>query len=140
MDWVLLGFAVVTPMSVTIGLAFRRREDALVNIARFKSLAFQIYLAHSSWDWGTSSSGRLDARTEMEWLKHSDDVLALIMCQCDYLCRFLTLPCSSRSRHRVTHAGIMEASRTVDASYKLCDEMVPVSFTKLSLLTGMFCF
>mmetsp|Transcript_2551 Transcript_2551/g.3969 ORF Transcript_2551/g.3969 Transcript_2551/m.3969 type:complete len:421 (+) Transcript_2551:246-1508(+) len=135
MDWVLLGFAVVTPMSVTIGLAFRRREDALVNVARFKALAFQIYLAHSSWDWGTSVSGRLDVRTEMEWLKHSDDVLALIMCQCDYLCRFLTLPCSSRSRHRVTHAGIMEASRTIDASYKLCDEMVPVSFTKLSLLT-----
>ena len=45
MDWVILGFAVVTPMSVSIGIAFRRREEALVDISRIRSFAYQIYLA-----------------------------------------------------------------------------------------------
>ena len=50
MDWVLLGFAVVTPLSLAIGIAFRRRERALIDIARFRSFSYQIYLAHSLWD------------------------------------------------------------------------------------------
>ena len=66
MDWVLLGFAVVTPLSLAIGIAFRRRERALIDIARFRSFSYQIYLAHSLWDWGKPPNGR--AATNCDWL------------------------------------------------------------------------
>ena len=49
MDFVVLGFAVVTPLTVTITLAFQRRERALYEISRIRSLCFQIYLAHAIW-------------------------------------------------------------------------------------------
>jgi len=51
MDWIVLGFAVVTPNTVTIRMAFQRRERGLYEISRVRSLCFQIYLAHSIWDW-----------------------------------------------------------------------------------------
>ena len=66
MDWVLLGFAVVTPLSLAIGIAFRRRERALIDIARFRSFSYQIYLAHALWDWGKPpNNGR--AATNCDW-------------------------------------------------------------------------
>ena len=37
MNWVLLSFAVITPMSASIGMAFARREQALVHLAVLKS-------------------------------------------------------------------------------------------------------
>ena len=43
--------AVVTPITVSIGMAFRRREQALYQITRIRSFSFQIYLAHAIWDW-----------------------------------------------------------------------------------------
>ena len=51
MDWFLLGFAVITPMSMSIGFAFKRREEALLDIARYKSYVYQIYLSQCLWDW-----------------------------------------------------------------------------------------
>lgn len=44
MDWILLGFAVITPLSLSVGIAFRRRDRALVEIAKFKSFSFQLFL------------------------------------------------------------------------------------------------
>ena len=44
MDWVLLGFAVITPLSLAFGMAFTRREKALVEIAKFRSFSFQLYM------------------------------------------------------------------------------------------------
>ena len=35
LDWVLLGFAVITPLSLSVGIAFRRRERALVRSQGF---------------------------------------------------------------------------------------------------------
>jgi len=130
MDWILLGFAVVTPMSVSIGLAFRRREHALHQLASFRATAWQIYLAHSCWDWGSagrSSSGR-------NWLRHADQVLLELIGMGDELRRFLTLPTMSRARHRVTRAGRREANRTVNVAYRVLHSLYTLRIQRLTLL------
>ena len=43
--------AVITPITVSIGISFRRREHALFHISRVRSFAFQMYLAHAIWNW-----------------------------------------------------------------------------------------
>jgi hypothetical protein len=47
----LVSTAVVTPITVSIGMAFRRRELALFQISQVRSFSFQIYLAHAIWNW-----------------------------------------------------------------------------------------
>lgn len=96
MDWVLLGFAVITPLSLSVGIAFRRRERALIDIARFRSFAYQLFLAHCIWDWGEPPDGR--CASEIDWVEHADEVLNELVSIGDELCRFLTLPTASRSR------------------------------------------
>jgi hypothetical protein len=54
MNWVLLSFAVITPISSVIGMTFTRREAALADIARLKSTFIEILIAHAIWDRGTS--------------------------------------------------------------------------------------
>ena len=51
MDYVILAFAVTSPIAAAIGMAFTRRERALFEIADFQSFAHQLYMAHSLWDW-----------------------------------------------------------------------------------------
>jgi hypothetical protein len=100
MNWILLTFAIVTPMSASIGMAFARREKALTYIAALRSLFFSLYQAHASWDWGTSvPTGR--AQSKVNWLQHSDAVLRDISQIGDDLTRYLTMPSTSRARHRV---------------------------------------
>lgn len=99
MDWVLLGFAVVTPLSLTIGIAFKRRERALIEIAKFRSFAFQLLLAHCVWDWDVTGKEKGRAGTTFDWVGHADDVLTELIAIGDELCRFLTLPTTSRSRY-----------------------------------------
>lgn len=96
MDWVLLSFAVITPLSLSIGIAFRRRELALIEIAKFRSNAFQIFIAHCIWDWDFPPDGK--AGSSINWVEHADDVLRELIAIGDELCRFLTLPTTSRSR------------------------------------------
>ena len=51
MNWVLLSFAVITPMSTSIGLAFTRREFALRLVSQVRSSLLSIYSANIYWDW-----------------------------------------------------------------------------------------
>lgn len=51
MTWVLLSFAVITPISSTITMAFRRREAALVEIALLRATFSELFTAHALWDW-----------------------------------------------------------------------------------------
>ncbi|KAI2499985.1 hypothetical protein MHU86_14508 [Fragilaria crotonensis] len=100
MNWTLLSFAIVIPMSSSISMAFTRREKALTSIAALRSLLFSIYQAHASWDWGTSlPTGR--TQSKVDWLQHSDDVLKDIMAMSHDLTRYLTMPSTSRARHRI---------------------------------------
>jgi hypothetical protein len=104
MDWILLSFATVTPMSASIGMAFTRREKALVHIATIRSFFFGLYQAHCAWDWGNlPTTGRF--KSEVDWLEHSDSYLSEIVNINDELCRYLTLPSTSRARHRMMPGG-----------------------------------
>ena len=136
MDWVLLGFAVVTPLSLAIGIAFRRRERALIDIARFRSFSYQIYLAHSLWDWGKPPNGR--AATNCDWLKHTDAVLEQLIGIGDELTRFLTLPTYTRTRHRMMRIGRREAAKTVEVAYRLFDSLYTQRIMKLTMLVEAF--
>ena len=116
MDWVLLGFAVITPLSLSVGIGFRRRERALIEIARFRSFAYQLFIAHCVWDWGVPPEGKASA--DIDWVEHSDTVLRELISIGDELCRFLSLPTSSRSRHRMTKSGRREAARTAEVRFR----------------------
>ena len=114
MDWVLLGFAVITPLSLSVGIGFRRRERALIEISRFRSYAYQLLLAHCIWDWdGLPPKGKA-SHEDINWLEHADTVLTELISIGDEMCRFLTLPTASRSRHRMTKSGRREAARTAE--------------------------
>eukprot|EP00978_Attheya_sp_CCMP212_P015217 scaffold39179_cov50-Attheya_sp.AAC.7 len=133
MDWVILGFAVITPMSISINAAFARRERALINITKVRSCAFQIYTAHSLWDWGTRGKSGRASCTDIDWLEHSDAVMEQLVGITDELCRFLTLPTFSRSRHRLMHSGRKEAARTVEVAYRLLDNLYTQRITRLMI-------
>lgn len=138
-DFILLGFAVITPITVSIGLAFRRREQALYEIRRIRSCCFQIYTSHGIWDWAGSnleSSGRVEAG--INWLQHTDLVLEQLIGIGDELSRFLTLPTSSQSHHRMLSSGMREATAIFEVAYRLFDSLYTQRITQLSLLNEKF--
>lgn len=63
-DWngqlptVLLSFAVITPLSQSISMAYQRRETALKALGVYRSAVYNLYVAHSSWDWSVSAKGK----------------------------------------------------------------------------------
>jgi hypothetical protein len=73
MDWVILGFAVVTPLSLSVSISFQRRERALIEISKFRSYAFQLLLSHAVWDW-EKDGGKANV-PGIDWLAHTDEVL-----------------------------------------------------------------
>jgi len=122
MDTTLLTFAVVSPLTLTIGLAFKRREEALRSVADLRATLFQLYNAHSFWDFqqqpgNTETSGR--TKSTVNWLAHSDEACTEILQINHHLARFLTLPNYTRARHRATPLGIREARRTKDVAADL---------------------
>lgn len=133
-DFVLLGFAVVNPITVTIGLAFRRREQALYEIRRIRSYCFQIYISNAVWDWPgkDEKSGRIEAG--INWLEHTDQVLEQLIAIGDELTGFLTLPTSSYSFHRTLKSGRKEAAQIIEVAYRLFDSLYTQRMTQLSLL------
>jgi hypothetical protein len=120
MDYVLLAFAVTSPIAAAIGMAYNRREMALIRIADFRSFSSHLYIAHSLWDW-TENGGR--EQSDLDLRAHSDAVMAQIVGIGDELARFLTLPTTSRSIHRMTKQGQHEAARTVEVAYRLLESM-----------------
>ena len=120
MSWTLLSFAVITPMSASVGMAFKRRDKALDHLAVLKSTLFNIYSAHACWDWckkQNPQSGR--AASDMNWLDHCDKVLIATIMMCVDSTRMLTLPSASRGRHRVTALGRKEAKTIISLLHKL---------------------
>ena len=89
-------------------MAFTRRENALQLIADTRSFAHHLYLAHCLWDWSDENGGRAGC-TMMNLQDHCDAVMAQLIGIGDELSRFLTLPTTSRSRHRMTSQGRREA-------------------------------
>lgn len=104
MNWVLLSFAVVTPITAVIGMAFTRRENALRDLANLRATLLQLYIAHAIWDWSTKPgdlvhSGRTNST--VDWREHSDLVLQDLFGIASDATHYLTLPTSSRARHKI---------------------------------------
>lgn len=51
MSWTLLSFAIITPISAAVTMAFRRRELALTQIITVRSTLLCLYTSHCVWDW-----------------------------------------------------------------------------------------
>ena len=125
-NWVLLTFAVVTPMITSVRLAFTRRENALASLARLRTNAIKLYGAHAGWDFQfdneNGTTGR--SRSSIDWLNHSDQVLTTILNILSDTIRYLTMPTSSRARHKVTPGGRKEASETLSVSAHLFHDII----------------
>ena len=135
MNWTLLSFAIVTPMSASISMAFTRRESALTYLTTIRATMVEIYTANAIWDWslvGKENSGRKGSF--VDWLVHSDSVLTEIIGIVVDLERVLTLPTSSRARHRVTGFGRREASHLIDVSGELSERLIS-RMGKIALFT-----
>ena len=125
MNWVLLSFIIVTPMSATISMAFRRRERALAQIARIRATFLELYAAHSVWDWkkkGDKNSGK--AASTVNWLEHADDVLAEFLGIGEEMALFLSLPNVTRARHRVMRSGRKEAAEVMEFGVDIYDSIL----------------
>ena len=141
----------MTPITVSIGMAFTRRERALFQISQVRSFSFQIYLAHAIWDWDSGNGRSKLAATNhtthghtnngnsenenINWLDHTDQVLEHLVSIGDELSRFLTLPTSSRSYQRMLKSGRKEAADIVELQYKLFDSFYTKRITKITTLT-----
>jgi hypothetical protein len=135
MNWVLLTFAVITPISVSITLAFQRRERALTSMALIRSTLMELYTAHAVWGWGFKP-GEISCertRSSVDWREHSDEVCREIFTICDNLARWLTLPNATRARHRTTPFGQREAAAILSVANPLY-QCVIEGFAHLALL------
>jgi hypothetical protein len=93
-------------------------------------------MSHALWDWGftpgvVDASGR--TKSTVDWLDHSDQALTEIVRLTHDLSRFLTLPNSTRARHRVLYFGRKEAARTNKVGFELFESSL-VHLGKLSAL------
>jgi hypothetical protein len=126
MQWVLLSFAVITPLSAAIGMAFNRREAALIQISEFKATVLNLYSAHVCWDWSLASksgpSGR--AASSVVWLDNADKVLNALFQLCNELTRLLTLPTANRARHLVFSHGRRQREEIACVARKLHRSML----------------
>jgi hypothetical protein len=138
MNWTLLSFAVITPMSASITMAFNRREQALNHLAVVKATLLNIYSAHACWDWSKPSkdpSGR--ALSERDWEAHADEVLHTILKVTTELSRMLTLPTATRARHTVTSAGKKQSAELLAMMFKL-NRSILVRMCRLTQLCEVF--
>lgn len=119
MSWVLLSFAVITPISGAISMAFSRREQALVQIAQLRSAMMQLYIAHASWDWEFKDLGTGRERTRLDLVAHADRVHRDLVGIMHDLTRYLTMPNVTRARHRLTPTGIRENTAVRQVQTKL---------------------
>ena len=125
MSWTLLTFAVVTPLSASVRMAFARREKALTYLKTIRSSMINMFIAHASWDWpkrGQPESGRQACK--VDWMEYGDDVLNEMLSLIDELCMILLLPTSTRARHKVLPASVKEAKDVNDVSERIHKSLV----------------
>ena len=146
MSWTLLTFAVVTPLTSSVGMAFSRREEALKYLKTIRSTVIALYLAHASWDWPSRQkpeTGRIGS-SEVDWVEFGDDSLHTLALLVDELRLYLLLPTTTRARHRVTPIGKREASTVQSLSSSIHSSLferidalsVKCEFLKLHGLPG----
>ena len=85
LDWVLLSFAVITPISAIINMSFNRRERALVELASFRASCISLYQSHAMWGWNWKDDvfGRPNpmqhAGKAASSREHSDEVMRSLL-------------------------------------------------------------
>ena len=130
MNWVLLTFAVITPIGAAIQMVFARRENALLQISALRSTLIQLYNSYTVWGWDYTphgnSNSHINGRTKskIDWLEHCDIALSEIFYICDDLTRLLTLPNDSRARHKMTSMGRNEAGNIHQIHVRLLQSIV----------------
>ena len=134
LDWVLLSFAVITPISATINMSFNRRERALVEIASFRASCVSLYEAHAMWGWTWKNDNATGRPAQVNSLEHADQVMRALLNLSIYMARYLTLPNCTRARHKTTRHGRQEAKETFHVAAGLVQEIE----RKLGAL-GHFC-
>ena len=97
-------------------------------------------MAHATWDWtggNPTQQGRkhpLTTTSTVDWLQHSDQALSILLHMGDELCRFLTLPTYSRTRHFAFRRYKQEAVRTIGVAYRLFDSFLTTRMAAFTLL------
>jgi hypothetical protein len=99
MSWVLLTFAVITPIGAAIQMVFSRREYALLQISTLRSTLVQLYNSYTIWGWDYQPYGmdivrnNIHGRTKsnIDWLELSDIALREIFFICDDLTRYVPI-------------------------------------------------
>jgi hypothetical protein len=100
MNWVLLTFAVITPIGAAIQMVFTRRENALLQISTLRSTMIQLYNSYTIWGWDYQPYNDTDllrnhtngrTKSNIDWLEHSDLAMREIFYICDDLTRYVLL-------------------------------------------------
>ncbi|RHY06454.1 hypothetical protein DYB25_006116 [Aphanomyces astaci] len=99
LSWILITFAVVSPMIMQIKQAFLRRENALDNLADLKAIASNVLLANVTWNWGDNHRAKLPPG-------HNPRAKLLLRGLMSDLYSLLKLPTFTRGRHRLTTRGM----------------------------------
>jgi hypothetical protein len=139
---VLLSFAVITPLSSSISMAFTRRENALKSLATFRSAVYNLYLAHASWDWSECNKGKgrrgcvennedmkavygeqvkgvAGDKQSIDFMQHSETTIRHLIHLSDALYQYLTLPTATRARQKVTRGGRTESKQILSCGRSL---------------------
>jgi hypothetical protein len=127
LSWTFVSFAIIYPLTGSLDSAFRRREEALKQLAMFKTSIISFYQAHRDWDWG--QNGRKDLPEnhvyEVRWL-----TVGLV---CDVR-NFLTAPEVTRLVHLNTRRGRVAWTKGRKLQWAIA-RRVREHFQKLSVTT-----
>ncbi|KAL3796255.1 hypothetical protein HJC23_008575 [Cyclotella cryptica] len=161
-DWngniptVLLSFAIITPISSSITMAFTRRENALRSLAAFRSAVYNLYVAHASWDWGQCHKGQGrkgcfeneedmaavygkdykngEGKKKIDFMQHSETTLRQLIHLSDGLYQYLTLPTATLAKHRFTSWGRNKSKQILSCGRSLFTLNVNGRMTMISQL------
>jgi len=127
LSWTFVSFAIIYPLTGSLDSAFRRREEALKQLAAFKTSLLSFYHAHRDWDWGQNGRERLPEQHvyEIRWL-----TVGLV---CDVR-NFLTAPEVTRLVHLNTRRGRVAWGKGRKIQWAIA-RRVREHFQKLSLST-----
>lgn len=127
LSWTFVSFAIIYPLTGSLDSAFRRREEALKQLAIFKTSVLSYYQAHRDWDWGKNGRENLPAKHvhEVRWM-----AVALV---CDVR-NFLTAPEVTRLVHLNTSRGRVAWEKGRKIQWAIA-RRVREHFQKLSLTT-----
>ncbi|TMW56368.1 hypothetical protein Poli38472_006378 [Pythium oligandrum] len=97
-SWMIVSFAIVSPLIMQIKQSFSRRELALQFIGEARALFVNIFMANAIWNWGDNGRAKLppDYTAKTKELLHRlvNDTATLLL-----------LPTVTRGRHRFTATG-----------------------------------